>query len=151
MKRHVNGFTLMELMITVAIVVILAAVAIPNYSDYVKKSRRNEAIHGLNATRNALEKFRLSQNAYPDSIATLDTVVTSHGLSLSGTDWVTENGYYRIEIWTDLGGNPNSIVAFPLGSQSNDEQCQRFSLFLDGSRTSSDSNGVINTGSCWPN
>lgn len=60
MKR--KGFTLIELMIVVAIIGVLAAVAIPAYSDYVKKSRESEAISSLGDIRKA-------QIAYKQDIA----------------------------------------------------------------------------------
>jgi type IV pilus assembly protein PilE len=52
-----TGFTLIELMVTVAIVAILAAVAIPNYTDYVRRGKIQEATSALLATRTKMEQY----------------------------------------------------------------------------------------------
>ena len=67
MNVHVAGFTLMEVMITVAIVAILAAVALPNYFDYVTRSRLVEAKTNLADMRTRLEQYFLDNRAYPNA------------------------------------------------------------------------------------
>lgn len=57
MKRIKNGFTLIELMVTVAIVGILMAVAVPAYSDYVTRGRLTEAFSSLGAAQPAAEQY----------------------------------------------------------------------------------------------
>jgi len=55
MKTIQKGFTLIELMIVVAIIGILAAVAIPAYSDYTKKAKFTEVVQGTQAMKTAIE------------------------------------------------------------------------------------------------
>ena len=55
--RRQHGFTLIEVMITVAIVAILAAIALPSYSEYVRRSRITEAVSGLSDMRVKMEQY----------------------------------------------------------------------------------------------
>ena len=59
------GFTLIELMIVVAIVGILAAVAIPAYQDYIKRSKISEAMATAGACKTSVAEFAASNNAMP--------------------------------------------------------------------------------------
>lgn len=67
--RRVRGFTLIEVMITVAVVAILAAVALPSYSDYVTRSKIIEATSGLSDMRVRLEQYFLDSRQYPTACA----------------------------------------------------------------------------------
>jgi type IV pilus assembly protein PilE len=60
-----RGFTLIEMLITVAVVAILAAVALPNYTDYVRRSKIVEATSGLSDMRVRLEQYFLDSRQYP--------------------------------------------------------------------------------------
>lgn len=64
-----RGFTLIELMITVAVVGILGAIAYPSYTDYVRRSRISEATGDLSATRVRLEQFYQDNRHYGSTAA----------------------------------------------------------------------------------
>ena len=65
MKRVQQGFTLIELMIVVAIIGILAAVALPAYSDYTKKAKMSEVVLAASACRTAITETIQSATALP--------------------------------------------------------------------------------------
>ncbi|WP_343733093.1 type IV pilin protein [Duganella sp.] len=64
MKRIQQGFTLIEVMITVAIVGILLAVAVPAYSDYVTRGRMSEAFTALGGAQTAAEQYWSNNRTY---------------------------------------------------------------------------------------
>ena len=62
--KRTGGFTLLEVMIVVVIVGILAAIALPSYSNYVKRTNRSQAKQFLQDIANREEQYRLDQRAY---------------------------------------------------------------------------------------
>lgn len=64
---RIAGFTLIEVMITVAVVAILAAVALPSYLDYITRSRLVEAKSNLADMRTRLEQYYLDNRTYPSA------------------------------------------------------------------------------------
>lgn len=63
-RKPVGGFTLLELMITVAIIAILLAIAIPSYTDYVTRSKLTEAYNNLAAYRVSMEQYYQDNRNY---------------------------------------------------------------------------------------
>ena len=68
MKRHLQGFTLIELMIVVAVIAILAAIALPSYREYIARGHRAEARAGLMQAAQWLERAATATGTYPADI-----------------------------------------------------------------------------------
>src|SRR5437588_10197263 len=82
MKRIQQGFTLIELMIVVAIVGILAAIALPAYQDYVVRSKLSEAEAAVAACKTSVSEYLSAHSAMP-------TDNTTAGCSTVGTQYVS--------------------------------------------------------------
>jgi prepilin-type N-terminal cleavage/methylation domain-containing protein len=72
-----RGFTMIEVMIVVAIVAILAAIALPNYADYVKRGKIIEATSALSDLRTRYEQFFLDNRTYVGGCAVIKPVVNT--------------------------------------------------------------------------
>jgi type IV pilus assembly protein PilA len=83
MKRVQQGFTLIELMIVVAIVGILAAIALPAYQDFVVRSKMSEGTAALAACKTSAQDFISSHSG------TTPTSTAQAGCSASSTQYVT--------------------------------------------------------------
>jgi type IV pilus assembly protein PilE len=75
-----GGFTLIELMIVVAILAVLAAIALPSYSDYIQRSKISEAISNLSDMRTRMEQFYLDNRTFPTACVTTGTTTTKLNL-----------------------------------------------------------------------
>ncbi len=65
MKQTQQGFTLIELMIVVAIIGILAAIAIPSYQDYTKRAKVSELVNMMGAAKTSVSEYAISNGALP--------------------------------------------------------------------------------------
>ena len=84
MKTLQKGFTLIELMIVVAIIGILAAVAIPAYQDYIARAQVSEAVSLLGSGKTPFAEFYASQGSWPtDAAAVMGNTTGKYTLSIS--------------------------------------------------------------------
>lgn len=74
MRKKVEGFTLIELMIVVAIAGVLAAIAIPAYVDYVKRSKMSEMLYAVDAITQGASEYHAVMGFFPDESYTAENL-----------------------------------------------------------------------------
>lgn len=119
-RRSNRGFTLIELMITVAVVAVLVAVALPSYNDYVLRSHRAHARAALTQTAQWMERTATAQGTYPLAAAIPPGVL------------FVEGGRYNINAVSN-DGLTYQLTAIPTAPQSND-RCGSFRIDHAGTR-----------------
>lgn len=135
----IKGFTLIELMIVVAVIAILAAIALPSYQEHVRKSRRAQAKADLVELAQFLERRHTVDNHYGGALA----------FSVSPREATGTSVMYNITRAPIAGNPPNPqtfvLRAEPANAQQND-RCGTLTLSNTGAKTRS---GAVAESECW--
>lgn len=125
--RAARGVTLIELLITVLIVSILAAIAYPNYRQHVERSKRNEAKAALLQIATNQERFYLNNNTYTSEMTSLGFPVDS--------DYSTNSGAYTVNV---TRADPRGFAAEAIWQEAGQEatKCLAFRIDGTGAKTS---------------
>jgi type IV pilus assembly protein PilE len=135
-QSSVAGVTLIELLITIAILGILTSIVIPSYSGYLNKSRRTDAKIALNNAVKNMERCFVTHNQYDHaSCASYPAAGVKRVLS--------DEGHYKI-VATTLTETTFVLTATPVATspQSKDTYCQQFSIDSTGNRNATNAD-------CW--
>lgn len=133
--RKNQGFTLIELMIVVAIIGILTAIAAPSYTEYLREAGRRDAMVGLQTIADRQERYYLQNNTYTTVLTDLNASSTS------------DQGLYTFKMTSaDASGFEISAAAIASEAQINDTGCTTMTLSSTGVKTP---DGPAPAKECW--
>lgn len=133
LTKRTDGFTLIEILITVALLGIIAAIAMPAYDRYKRKGYRMDAISYLTKAAAFEENWMAEHGVY-----------TAVKTNIGGD--TTEHNLYTITV---TGGPTFSITAAAKGAQTSDSDCVSYTIDSVGRKTALDSDSNDNSGKCW--
>lgn len=136
MSSHNSGFTLIEVLITIAILGILTAIVIPSHNHTTTKARRTDAKIALLESASSLEKCYVINNQYNHP--------SCRSYPASGVDTVySAEGHYKI-VATNLNETSFTLTAMPADNspQINDAHCVNFTIDSKGTKGATNSD-------CW--
>ena len=144
--RAARGYTLIELMVTVAIVAILAAVAYPSYLEQVRKTRRSECAGAMASLGNAMERYYTVNSSY---LGAAEGGADTGAPAIFAATCPVDGGQptYNLTI-AAATASTFALQATPTGTQAGD-RCGTFTLTNTGQKGVTGADAGITWEQCW--
>ena len=142
-RTRATGFTLIEVMITVAIIGILAAIALPSYKNYIRRGQQPEAFNALSDYRTKMEQYYQDNRNYGSTGTTCADNATANswnGFAPNGAK------YFTFTCATSNTQQAYTITATATAGQVKDDT---YTIDQNGNRTTTKFKGATVTAACW--
>ena len=142
-RTRAAGFTLIEVMIVVAIIGILAAIALPNYKNYIRRGQQPEAFNALSDYRTKMEQYYQDNRNYGSTgtVCADNTTANSwNGFAPAGAK------YFTFTCATSNTQQAYTITATGSGGQVKTDV---YAIDQNGNRTTTSFKGATVTAACW--
>ena len=144
---RLGGFTLIELMIVVAVIGILSAIAYPSYTEHIKRGRRNDAKGALVETAQWLERNYTQTNTY--NLDGAGTAIVTASLPIQQSPKDSTPKVYQITFGA-VASSSYTVQAAPItGTGQAGDKCGTLTLDNTGARAISGGTGGATAADCW--
>jgi type IV pilus assembly protein PilE len=147
MRKFMDGFTLIELMMVIVILSVLLGIGVPSYRQYIQRANRADGTTALLRLSAAQERIFIANGTYATTAQL--AAAPPAGLGLDGT----ERGYYELAIVAGAGGitagYTASATAIAGENQADDDDCNSFTINERGQRAAFTDGGANSTDDCW--
>lgn len=145
--KNEKGFTLVEVMIVVAIIAIIAAIAVPSYNDSVIRSKRAIGKGELLEVLTRQEQHFINNKAYATTLTALGYGADPYFISEQGDEVAATGAIYEIGLADGASATAFTIEATPQNAQADDTDCGTLQISNTGLKTIS--GGTSSAAACW--
>ncbi len=145
-RMKTKGFTLIEVLIVMAVVAILVSIAVPSFQGQMRKSRRADAHAAMTSVQMAQERLRGNCRFYAQNLGGADGCGAGANATTVRAGATSSEGFYTIAIRAGSAtGNGYVIEATPQGAQAKDTACNPIVLTMGPANP----NGLKTPANCW--